>query len=70
MVFDCLQASDAPVQGLYLPQVISCCDEEESLTIQRKLDIVIAELKSIRDILCKHKVPLLCQNWGTWNMLI
>ena len=53
----CSQASDAAVEGLYLPQHIgSCCDEEETLIIQRKLDIVIAELTEIRDILCKHKV--------------
>lgn len=51
------QANDAAVDGLYLPEHISsCCDEEEALMVQRKLDIVIAELTEIKDILCKHKV--------------
>ncbi len=52
-----LQANDGPVDGLILPKEISCCSEEEALTIQHKLDVVISELRQIKDILCRHKVP-------------
>lgn len=39
-----------------MPSEISCCDEEEAVIVQRKLDTIIAELRDIKSILCKHQV--------------
>ncbi len=51
-----LQEDDETGQGLCMPSEISCCDEEEAVILQSKLDTIIAELRDIKSILCKHQV--------------
>lgn len=50
-----LQECDELHQELRLPSDIACCDDEEALLVQSKLDFIIAELREIKAILQKHK---------------
>ena len=47
---------DIDEAGQYLPAGLTCCDKEEAMLVQSKLDLIIAELKQIKEILCRHKV--------------
>lgn len=53
---DLQDLSDIDEAGQYLPTELACCDTEESMLVQSKLDLIIAELKQIKYILCRHKV--------------